>query len=421
MKAAQIAFKAGLPLLVLVVSATIAFHTIANRPEPQRRSQPIAIPEVEVISLERTSYRVIAKTRGTVQPRTESTLIPEVSGRIVEVSSNFRAGEFFEAGDVLLRIDPRDYESEAEISAAELIQARMTLAEEQARGDQAAREWQRLGEPGEPDALVLRKPQMTSARAAVQRAQARLAQTRLAVERTQIVAPYAGRVLEKNADLGQYVSTGTVLAKIYAVDYVEVRLPLSNRQLEYVDVPEFYRSDEQREHRSGPPVRLSARIGRQVHAWEGRLVRAEGTIDTHSRQLFVIAQVDNPYAKGAENRAPLKVGQFVEAAVEGQVLKDVFVIPRDALRAGESVMLLNSDQRLQSRPVQILWSDEENAVIGDGLSEGERLVLTALGPGMEGTEVRLAGTAEKQRNNEPRGDQNPAGRSRPKPEGRPAS
>ena len=421
MKAAQIAFKAGLPLLVLVVTATIAFHTIANRPEPQRRSKPIAIPEVEVMSLERESYRVTAKTRGTVQPRTESTLIPEVSGRIVEVSPKFRTGEFFEVGDLLLRIDPRDYESEVGISAAELTQARMTLAEEQARGNQAAREWQRLGESGEPDALVLRKPQLTSARAAVRRAQARLAQTRLAVERTRIIAPYAGRVLEKNADLGQYVSTGTVLAKIYAVDYVEVRLPLSNRHLEFVAVPEFYRSDEQHKRQPGPSVRLTARIGRQVHTWEGRLVRAEGTIDTHSRQLFVIAQVDNPYEKGTENRPPLKVGQFVEATVEGKTLERVFVIPRGALRAGNSVMLLSSDQRLQSRAVQLLWSDEENAVIGDGLTEGERIVLTALGPGMEGTEVRLAGNAKEKRDTGPRGDRSPDASFGTKVKGKPAS
>ncbi|GMQ75243.1 MAG: efflux RND transporter periplasmic adaptor subunit [Gammaproteobacteria bacterium] len=378
-----------LPILVVAGASGIAFVTIAKREVPERRAPHRAAVEVEVTTLARSDFTVRVKSRGTVRPRTESSLIPEVSGRIVALSPNIREGEFFEAGEVLLEIDPRDYQAEIAVVKANIEQAHTTLAEEQARAAQARRDWKRLGEAGEPDALVLRKPQLAGARAAVASAEARLTQARLALERTRIVAPYAGRVLERNVDIGQYVTPGTVLVRIYAVDYVEVRLPLTNRQLEFVDIPEVYRGDSPPERREDLAVRLSARIGSRLYAWDGRVVRAEGSIDTQSRQLFVIAQVDDPYGKGPAGRPPLKVGQFVEAEIEGRRLADVIVIPRSALRAGGEVLLVNDENRLETRAVEVLWSNAQSAVTGSGLAPGERLVLTPLGGAMDGIEVRV--------------------------------
>jgi RND family efflux transporter MFP subunit len=232
-------------------------------------------------------------------------------------------------------------------------------------------------------------------------AEARLTQARLGLERTKIVAPYAGRVLERNVDIGQYVSPGTVLVRIYAVDYVEVRLPLTNRQLEFVDIPEVYRGNNPADRRADLPVRLSARIGSRIHTWDGRVVRAEGSIDTQSRQLFVIAQVDDPYGKGPAGRPPLKVGQFVEAEIEGRTVDDVVVIPRSALRAGGEVLLVNDENRLETRAIEVLWTDEQNAVAGSGLAPGERLVLTPLGGAMDGIEVRPRDAAKTDGDPEP--------------------
>jgi RND family efflux transporter MFP subunit len=377
-----------LPILVLVGAAHLAWVAVANRVEPERREAPPAITEVEYITLARSDFKVLVHSRGTVRPRTQSTLVPQVSGRIVEVSPDLRAGGFFEAGDVLLRIDARDYEAEVTVAEATLSQARATLAEEQARADQAQRDWRRLGEPGTPDELVLRKPQLAGARAALASAQARLQRARLDLERTTIRAPYAGRVLEHDADVGQVVAPGTTLATIYAVDYVEVRLPLANRQLEFVQVPEIFRREDVPDTASGPALRLSARIGNTTHTWHGRVVRAEGAIDTSSRQLFVVGQVDDPYGKGPEGRPPLKVGQFVEAEIEGRELRDVFVIPRAALRAGSRVLLIDGQDHIRARLVEVVHSDDDHAVIAHGLAEGERLVINALGDGMEGVKVR---------------------------------
>lgn len=379
--------KIVLPLAVIAAASATAFVTVANRQQPERRPPIIATPQVVVTTLEPSDYTVKVKSRGTVRPRTEGTLIPEVTGRVVELSANIRAGEFFEEGDLLLQIDPRDYEAGVTIARSDLAQARAALAEAQARADQARRDWERLGEKGEPDDLVLRKPQLSGARAAVASAQARLAQANLDLERTRILAPYAGRVLERNVDIGQFVSPGVVLARIYAVDYVEIRLPLTNRQLEFVSIPEAYRDDTLGRRAPGPPVRLTARIGSKTYTWQGRIVRAEGSIDTQSRQVFVIAQVDNPYGKHPSGRPPLKVGQFVEAEIEGTTLRGVIVIPRSALRAGAEVLVVDRANKLQGRQIEVLWSDERNVIVASGLDAGERLVLTPLGAGMQGVEV----------------------------------
>jgi RND family efflux transporter MFP subunit len=388
-----------LPILVLAGASHLAWVALANRVEPERRDAPVAVTEVEFVTLARSDYQVVVQSRGTVRPRTQSTLVPEVSGRIVQVSPNLRAGGFFELGDVLLRIDDRDYAAEVTVAEAALSQARATLAEEQARADQARRDWQRLGESGTPDDLVLRKPQLAGARAAQASAQARLERTRLDLERTTIRAPYAGRVLEHDVDVGQVVSPGTTLATIYAVDYVEVRLPLTNRQLEFVDVPEIFRREGLPDSATGPPLQLSAQVANRTHTWHGRVVRAEGAIDTSSRQLFVVGQVDDPYGKGPDERPPLKVGQFVEARIDGRVLREVFVIPRAALRAGSRVLLVDADEQIRARPVDVIHSDDAHAVIATGLRDGERLVVNALGAGMEGVKVRARelGKARKRR------------------------
>lgn len=379
-----------LPLLVLAGAGAYAFITVTNKVEPQRREPRTALTRVETLTPQRTRYTVWVSSRGTVRPRTESTLLPEVSGAVTELSPQFRAGEFFERGDVLLQIDPRDYRVEVTVAEAGLAQARASLAEEQARAAQAAREWRRLGEPGKADDLALRKPQLAGALAQVRSAEANLARARLNLERTTIRAPYAGRVLELHVDVGQYVAPGTTLARVYAVDYAEVRLPLSNRQLEFVDVPEIYRGQSADARRGGPEVELTARIGSRSHTWRGRVVRAEGAIDTQSRQIFVVAQVDDPYGSSAHGRPPLKVGQFVEARIRGRTLDEVFVIPRAALRAGTRVHTLDDDDRIRSRSVDVLYSDAQHAVIAAGLEAGDRLVTTAVGAGMEGVQVAPA-------------------------------
>ncbi|MDH3638075.1 MAG: efflux RND transporter periplasmic adaptor subunit, partial [Gammaproteobacteria bacterium] len=364
-----------LPIAVIGLSVGIGLVAVATKPEVATRPRPPNIPVVDVMRVHPGEYRVQVRTRGTVRPRTESTLIPEVSGRIVNIAPNFRQGSFFEQGDPLLRIDARDYETVVTIAQGDLAQAQLSLAEEQARARQAERDWKRLGEQGRPTALVLRKPQLSSAAAAVAAAEARLAQARLDLERTRIEAPYAGRVLEQNVDVGQYVTPATMLGRVYAVDYVEIRLPLTDRQLEFLDLPEVYRGESPTADIASPKVILNAKLGRQSHTWEGKIVRTEGAIDTASRQLFVIAQVDDPYGRHRLGVPPLKVGQFVEATIEGALLNNVFPIPMAALRDQSNVFVIDESKRLARKSVEVLWTDAEQAVV-TGLDDGDLLMVT---------------------------------------------
>ncbi len=380
--------KTTLPVIVLFASTLIAAVLIATGPKPERRTPPPSYPTVEVLAIAPTSYEVEVATRGTVSPRTQSTLVPEISGRVIEIAASFRNGGFFEQDDALLTIDPRDYKIALIVARSELAQARLRLREEEAQAEQARKDWDKLGGGTEPTALVLRKPQLISTRAAVAAAQARLRQAEIDLERTRIRAPYAGRVLEKSVDVGQYVSQGTILATIYAVDYVEIRLPLTDQQQAFLDLPELYRGEDQvREH--GPEVSLSAQVGRQIpNTWIGHIVRTEGAIDIRSRQLFAIAQVDDPYGRHG-NRPPLKVGQFVQARIKGNRLDDVHVVPRGAVRGDNEVFVVGANERLERRRLNIIWRDTDSVVATDGLAPNERIVLTHLPFAADGVLVRI--------------------------------
>jgi RND family efflux transporter MFP subunit len=376
-----------LPLLVLAAGISVAVGLIRTAPETTRQRPQTPPPTVEVLKLEPHTYQVEVISRGTVAPLTQSSLIPEVSGRIVEVAENFSSGGFFARGDFLLQIDPRDYRNAVVIARSELAQSRQALVEEQARSKQARDDWQKLQLAGEPDPLVLRVPQLETARALLAAAEARLQQAELDLERTRIVAPYAGRVLKKMVDYGQFVNAGTVLAEIYASDSVEVRLPITSDQQAFIDLPATDPLAETAEA-TGARVEFIARVGEKENLWPGRLVRTEASIDVRSRQLFVVARIDDPYRRH-DARAPLKIGQFLEARIIGQRLENVFVIPRRAVRGAKTIQLVDEDDRLQRRELEVVWRDEQSLVATGPLQSGDRLSLTALPFAADGIKVRI--------------------------------
>ncbi len=385
-------FRFILPPLVLLAGIAIAANLIATGPKAKRQRPEVAPPTVEVMELQPQSYQIQVPSRGTVAPRTSSTLVPEVSGKIVWVDENFRDGGFFEKDRLLLKIDQRDYQNALTIAKAELSQRRLALAEEQARSAQASRDWQKLKLQGDPTPLLLRRPQLENAQAALAAAEARLAQAQLELERTQIVAPYAGRILEKQVDFGQYVSPGTPLAEIFASDAVEVRLPISSEQQSYLQLPESYR-DAPKQQTTGAKVLFSYRVGSRRYQWTGHLVRTESTVDIRSRQLFVIAQIEDPYRRQGD-RPPLKIGQFLEASIQGETLENIFILPREAVRGENTIYLVDADSRLERRQLEVLWRDQQQVIARNPLQAGDRLSLTNLSFVAEGIKVRVAGETE---------------------------
>ena len=376
-----------LPLLVLVLGIFAVNKMIAMRPVVETREPQLPAPLVRVIEVQPQNFRFTVRAQGNVVPRTETTVVPEVSGRVVYVYPSLAVGGFFEAGTTLLKIDPRDYELALAGARAEVARAQVTLEIEKAQAEVALKEWKSLGQ-GEASPLLRREPQLAQARAVLDSARASLEQMRRNLEKTEIKAPFAGRVRQKNVDIGQFVTVGAPVATIYSVDFAEVRLPLPDEELAYLNLPLSYRGDQ--DERKGPGVVLRATFGGKEYSWRGRIVRTEGTIDPQTRMLHAVAQVENPYGRGGNpGRPPLAVGMFVEAEIKGKLSRNVFVLPRSALRGKDQVMIVDSEQRLRFRPISVLGADREQMVVDSGLESGELVSLASLDTVVDGMKVRV--------------------------------
>lgn len=393
----NIKFKKLLPIAIFGGLVLIAIVIKLNPPAAQKRAAfagPMMTVETQVVT--ESSYPVVLESYGTVQPRTRSVLVAQVAGQIISVNENVRNGGFFEEGDVLANIDARDYEADVRIAEAILFDARQGLAEAEARTNQAREDWERLGNTGEAPDLVLRIPQLNAARARIVSAESALQKSNLDLERTNIVAPFAGRILKKLADIGQVVSQNTQLAEIYATDYVEIRLPLRNRDLSFIDLPEAYRfSNAPRV--AGGAVRIHSDLG-GADSWDAELIRTESAIDEIARQLHVIAQIDDPFGHDKESHTPLKIGQYVTAKLQGKTVPNALVIPNNTIYQGTYVYIVE-DEILQRRDIDIIWQNNAEAIIGAGIKAGDMLVTTPLGQVTSGIRVTVLGQEGDRRRN----------------------
>ena len=226
--------KVVLPLLVVGVALFGAAIMVWNRPEVVTQVPTVAPPGVRVHLVTLETARLSVTSQGTVRPRTETQIVPEIAGRVTWVSPSFAEGGFFAEGDVLFRIDPFDYQQAIVSARSQLAESRLRLAQEEAEAEVAQREWEELGR-GDPRELTLRKPQLEDARASVAAAEANLVRAQRDLERADVKTPYAGRVRTKDVDIGQFVTVGTAVATIYSVDVAEIRLPLPDPELAYLE------------------------------------------------------------------------------------------------------------------------------------------------------------------------------------------
>jgi RND family efflux transporter MFP subunit len=383
--------KIVLPVALVVVAALVAAGMIALRPEVETRVAVPQPPLVRAAVVTLADVPLVVRSQGTVRPRTESQLVPEVSGRVIRISSSFAEGAFFEKGEVLLQVDPHDYEQAVVRARGEVARTKLALAREEAEAEVARAEWQDLGAGEAATALTLREPQLEDARAAVASAEANLETAERNLERTKIRAPYAGRVRRKSVDVGQFVTVGTPVATLYSVDFAEVRLPLPDDELAYVELPLHYRGESKGP--TGPRVTLEADFAGKTFAWQGTIVRTEGEIDPASRMVHAVAQVKNPYGRGDDpDRPPLAVGLYVEAEIEGITADEVAVLPRAALRGPSQVLVITPGNRLEFRDVDLLRTTRESIYVRDGLADGERVCLSPLEAVTDGMQVRTAST-----------------------------
>ncbi len=376
--------KRLLPLFVLLGGFLIAGLLILVGPDVQPRISESVAPLVRVAIAEPQTYQFSVHTHGSVVPRTESDLVVEVDGRIITMSPFLVSGGFFSKGDVLLEIDPLDYQTDLEQARARLSRIESDLENEQ-KGHLRIESLHARGTVSDTqrDNALNR---LKIAEATMREAKASLSQAERNLERTQIIAPYDGRVRSENVDIGQFVRRGDEIGTIYATDFVEVRLPIQDEELAYLDLPLGRAGQESAAQLS---VTLTAKFAGEQHQWQGYVVRTEGELDPNTRMMHVVARVANPYGS-ANKSAPLSIGLFVDAEIHGRTVPNVTVLPRSALRAGDRLLLVDKSNKLRFRKVEVLRLAGNNVYIGNGVSTGDRVCLSTMQSSADGMLVRVS-------------------------------
>jgi RND family efflux transporter MFP subunit len=319
-----------------------------------------------------------------VRPRTDINLTAEVSGRIVRTSDAFVAGGAFKKGELLVKIEDADYRVAVAAAKARMAQSEEFLRREEAESELAQKDYEALGRAGDASDLTLRKPQLAQARAAFDAAKADYNGALLNLQRTELRAPFDGRVRERLAGEGQFIAPGAAIGRIFATDVAEVRLPLADSDLAKLGISLAFSETPES---PGPKVTLSATLAGEYHEWVARVARTDGAFDPGTRQVGAIAVVEDPYGNGSSGGAPLAAGLFVDAVIEGRALERGVVLPRTALFGRSTVYVIGKEDRINAREVVVLAADKDTITIAGGLESGERVVTSPLRGAREGDKV----------------------------------
>jgi RND family efflux transporter MFP subunit len=390
-------FKKVLPVLIIVAAVAVAALLRLARPEAEQNEpqQLVVVVDAMVVAVQ-DSY-ITVPSQGTVEPRTRTNLVSEVSGQVVEVSPAFVAGGFFRKSDALIRLDDQNYRAAVSRAEASVATARSLLEQERGQADVAQREWDRMTEAEQARVrakdLYLRKPQLEEAKARLVSAEADLTQAQTDLAKTTIFAPYDGLVSSKNTDIGQYVTTGSSIAETFAVDYAEVRLPIPETKIAFLELPSATSNiNNAIDLTNAADVNLISRIGNQNYQWTGKLTRTEGVLDTRTRVLFSVVQIEDPYnlySNNSWNSEPLRIGTYVTAQIQGRLLEDVVVLPRYTLQANNLIWTADAEGRLRPKPVEVLIINGDDVYISGGLENGDRVILTRLENPLNGSPVQV--------------------------------
>jgi RND family efflux transporter MFP subunit len=393
-------------IIVGVVIVGVVAGLVATAEQPERAEIVPRPTAVFVAHAEPSPIQLTVRTQGEVTPLTEIDLVSQVSGRITYVNPNFVNGGFFEAGETLVRLEDADYRLAVTRASALVAQRRQQLIREQAEAELALEEWEALGE-GEASALTLREPQMAEAQAQLAAAEASLAEARLNLSRTRISAPFDGRVRMKSADVGQFVGPGARVGRVFSTDRVEIRLPLTHSELATLGMPLAFQATDAN---PGPAVTLTASVAGEPRHWEGRVVRTDSAIDPQTRTMSAIIEVADPYGAAAEaSGAPLAVGLFVNAEIEGRSIDYAYALPRSALRGASQVFVAQLDGTLSVRQVTVADSNADRVILTSGVTAGERVVVSPLRGAADGMLIRALGPDGEPLDPEPEAEETDGG------------
>jgi multidrug efflux system membrane fusion protein len=373
------------PLFILLLFILLASVLMNTKEAPEQKADEPPVPIVDVMNIVPQTVALNLPSYGVVSPKYKTQLVTEVQGRMLRISANFVAGGIVKKGEELAMIEPSDYEADLMQAEASLAQANAALNEEIARGEVAKIEFKGF-DKGLPPALGLRIPQLKKEQANVKYNQAALARAKRNLERTVIRAPFDGIIKARNVDLGQYVTLGTNLGELYDTRTAEVRLPITNNDLAYLE--SIDNPDTQ--------VSLSADLAGSPVTWQGKIVRSENVIDEKNRMVYLVAEVQDPYLRLQKNQGqqPLKFGSFVTAAIKGRTVAGVVELPRHLVRNSQ-VAIVTADNTLEMRPVNIIRTNLDSVFIKDSLSNGERISLTVINNMTTGQAVKILGEIDK--------------------------
>ncbi|MHC4571145.1 MAG: efflux RND transporter periplasmic adaptor subunit [Planctomycetota bacterium] len=390
-----------LVLVILGVGIGIGALLKYTRKAPARVEKKIVAPLVKVQPVHPQDVQMIVQGYGTIQPKVQAEVVPQVSGKVVAVNANFKNGGFVGAGETLITIDPRDYELAVQRAEAEVARAEVELDLEKAEAEVSRQEWDQLN-PGKepPSPLIVHEPQIRQAETRLEAAKAQLATAELNLERTRASLPFDGRVMSETVDLGQYVNVGQSIGKVYSIEAVEIEVPLEDWELAWFDIPENpVLINGNSSPKAGSKVEVRSEFGGGIHSWEGYVVRTTGEIDKTSRLVSVVIEVVEPF-KDANGRPPLVPGMFVELLIKGKTLRNAIAVPRHAIHNGNQVWVVR-EGRLHIKELQIARQDKDYTYVVAGLEDGAVIVVSSLDTITEGMRVRTSGPETMERSSAP--------------------
>jgi RND family efflux transporter MFP subunit len=379
--------RALLPFLVIVIALGLTFVMIKSRKSPKPHETPYLGPLVEAAELTKSSHQVVVRATGAVQARYEVSIVPQVKGRISEISPQMVVGGMLRKGELLFAIEDVDYQLAIESARFNLAQSELELLRNEKLAEVASQEWRALNPEAseEPDSLVVYEPQLKSARAQRGAAQAGVKQAEINLQRTRVVAPFNGYVRSEQLEIDQFVNAGTAVATVAGTDQVEVVVPLPLDELAWLRVPRNGAAQ------NGSSAQVELQSGGQTYRWQGVITRALGEIDPRNRMARVVVTVDDPVARddmGVNLLNNLLPGMFVDVHLQGEEIADVFAVPYAALHDNNTVWIVDDENRLRIREVDILRREREEILVSSGLAAGQRIVLTNLSGAAEGMLLR---------------------------------
>ena len=360
------------PLIIIGISTAIAavLYMLGQiSPDPIQEKDPM---DVNVQILTPIDYQIKIKSTGTTTPITQTVLTSEVGGEVIYRSKKFSEGSSVISGEILAKIDDTDLQLQYKNALLQLASAEVQFAVQKAEAEIAQEAWDQVGE-GIPQELTTKKPQLKQAKAALDVAKAQVQSAEKKLNKTEITAPYTGRIQNINIDLGSTIIPGQPVGSMYTSNEIEVTLSVKDSDLQFLDIPMDGRklNPDQKSI-----VIIKSLYKGEMQEWAGNLERVDGVIDPMTRMIKLIANFKNNFIE--ETKPILPIGLFVEAEINGKQLEDVFMIPNSALTPNGELLFLNQDDALEIRKVRVLTKMKNHILVKEGMKAGERVVVSKL-------------------------------------------